>query len=291
MAIVIAGKEFRKAEDAFYVNGIKVVEAYADGVKVYPDKEYKYELVLHGEEVFQTFAVPTSFNYVDGSASVSASIDMTIRSDGEMQCVPSEQGKKSLVVFFTPTSSYDDMGYRVYPEVSISLDIRTSATGLPKGLMWGSRPSALEEAAYFYNPIDYQKGCSLNLHYDGTRPAGHPVNTDYDNKLLYKSESVDVGIDQSASLFAPYVTYSYRLRSMSAYTPPMHRQLTPSVFDFGVSSCRAYMVTKEGIYTTQNMAPYSLPAAYGYTKQPVAGGTIFSITFTQVVSSNFDIEQ
>ena len=43
MTIEVAGKRFVTLADEFFVNGAKVYEAYANGVKVYPDEE-KYDI-------------------------------------------------------------------------------------------------------------------------------------------------------------------------------------------------------------------------------------------------------
>lgn len=48
MAIEVAGNRFVTLADEFFVNGAKVYEAYANGVKVYPDEEEPYSDLLEG---------------------------------------------------------------------------------------------------------------------------------------------------------------------------------------------------------------------------------------------------
>lgn len=59
MSIIVAGKEFRTLSDEFFANGEKVLEAWADGVKVYPDDAGgdKWVIKFRGEEDGNKFVI------------------------------------------------------------------------------------------------------------------------------------------------------------------------------------------------------------------------------------------
>lgn len=61
--ISIAGKEFRKLDDEFFVNGAKCVEAYVDGVKVYPDGIATIPVLFSTTPFMQMYRDPATESY------------------------------------------------------------------------------------------------------------------------------------------------------------------------------------------------------------------------------------
>ena len=132
MSIIVADKEFRTLSDEFFVNGVKVLEAYlGDGTKVYPDEKRKYsgkctEVVT--KSCFYRYVnlagTTTTANFIvtcTASVEIESDIYLYVDSSGRMQFwtavseIGSEAEAKITLEFALSGDEYPPAGMAYYP--------------------------------------------------------------------------------------------------------------------------------------------------------------------------------